>query len=228
MLKRFSGSRQNRLATSQAPNLSFLPMQRLIITIILFLFYSKLFGQIKINDLSKIKTVSHAEEFNKTNPNAGVKIFYIESGSDTTEILLPLYTKKAGFTFSIDDISYKILEIDSTLSFRVSYIYLNGDVFSRNQIDSIRQEIISKYKEGTSFFELAQQYGMDGNTTGDTKWFPENMMVKEFENAVRSHKKNDIFTVDTPGKNWYHVVLKTFDDTFVKKVTLLRAKSGNQ
>ena len=63
---------------------------------------------------------------------------------------------------------------------------------------------------------------MDGNITGDTRWFTENMMVKEFETAVRSHKKGDIFTVDTPSQNWYHVVLKTFDDTYIKKLIILK------
>ena len=73
--------------------------------------------------------------------------------------------------------------------------------------------------------ELVQQYNMDGNITGDTKWFTENMMIKEFEEAVRSHKQGDIFTVDKPSQNWYHVVLKTHKDTYLKKLTLIRAKS---
>ncbi|MGC4099974.1 peptidylprolyl isomerase [Ferruginibacter sp.] len=203
-------------------------MTRLIITTILFLFYSFTFGQSKGNDISKIKTVSEAEAFISKNPQTGSKLFTIESSNDTTEILMPLYNKKIGFTFYIDNIAFKILSIDSTLSFRVNYIYLNGDKFSKLQLDSLRQEIISKFKTGTSFFDLVQQYNMDGNFTGDTKWFTENMMVKNFEQAVRNHKKNEIFTVDTPEQNWYHVVLKTFDDTYIKKVTLLKMKSSNQ
>lgn len=141
---------------------------------------------------------------------------------------MSLYNKKIGFTFYIDNIAFKILSIDSTLSFRANYIYLNGDKFSKLQIDSLRQEIISKYKAGTNFFDLVQQYNMDGNFTGDTKWFTENMMVKNFEQAVRNHKKNEIFQVDTPEQNWYHVVLKTFDDTYIKKITLLKMKSSSQ
>jgi parvulin-like peptidyl-prolyl isomerase len=105
---------------------------------------------------------------------------------------------------------------------------LNGDKFSKLKIDSLRQEIISKYKAGTNFFDLVQQYNMDRNFTGDTKWFTENMMIKNFEQAVRNHKKNEIFTVDAPEQNWYHVVLKTFDDTYIKKVTLLKMKSSSQ
>jgi PPIC-type PPIASE domain len=202
-------------------------MVRLIFTTIQFLFYSFTFGQTKGIDISKIKTVSQAETFISINPKTDSKLFTIESSNDTTEILMPLYNKKLGFTFYIDNIAFKILSIESILSFRVNYIYLNGDKFSKLQIDSLRQEIISKYKAGTNFFDLVQQYNMDGNFTGDTRWFTENMMVKNFEQAVKNHKKNEIFIVDTPEQNWYHVVLKTFDDTYIKKVTLLKTKSNS-
>lgn len=199
-------------------------MTRLFLVIPLLLFYIFSFGQIPERSLSKIKTISQAEAFIDANPKVVAKIFDIKSSSDTNEILLPLYDKKAGFTFHIDNFTYKILNIDSTLSYRVKYIYLNGDNFSKNQIDSMRQAIITKYKSGTDFSLLIQLYNMDGNYTGDTNWFTENMMVKGFEKAVTDHKKNDIFTVDSPEQNWYHVVLKTFDDTFIKTITILKVK----
>jgi parvulin-like peptidyl-prolyl isomerase len=53
-------------------------------------------------------------------------------------------------------------------------------------------------------------------------------MVKEFEDAVKGHKKGDIFTVDIPGNKWYHVVLKKFDDTYIKTATILKIKDSNQ
>jgi parvulin-like peptidyl-prolyl isomerase len=68
---------------------------------------------------------------------------------------------------------------------------------------------------------------MDGNPTGDTKWFQEKSMVEEFEKAVRSHKKGEIFIVDTPSQNWYHVVLKTYSDKFTKKLTILKVRSSS-
>lgn len=203
-------------------------MTRHIFTIGLLLTFYCSFGQTAKINLSQVKSISQAESFIVKNPKAEGKIFTIESSIDTSEVVLPLYREKTGFLFNIDNYNFKILQVDSTLSFRVSYIYLNGEQLSKAQIDSLRQEIISKYKSGTNFFELAQQYNMDGNTTGDTRWFPENMMVKEFETAVRQHKKGEIFTVDTPNQNWYHVVLKTFDDTYIRKLTILRTKSNSQ
>jgi hypothetical protein len=185
------------------------------------------FSQTAKIDLAKITTVSDATMFIEKNPGLNCKLFTIKSSVDTSEILIPLYTKSKGFNFKIDNYNYKILQTDSTLSFRVSYIYLNGEQLSKRLIDSVRQVIISKYKHGISFLDLAHEYNMDGNITGDTGWFTENMMVKEFEVAVRNHKKEDIFTVDTPDRSWYHVVLKTYDDTYIKKLTLLKTKSGS-
>jgi len=176
-------------------------------------------------DLADIKSISQAQILIDKNPKLKGKIFTIESSRDTSEIVMPLYNKKSHFTFRIDDNVYKILQIDSALSFRVNYIYLNGEQLTKFEVDSLRKEIISKYRKGTSFFQLAQQYTMDGNITGDTGWFTEGMMVNEFESAVRNHKKGEIFTVDTPDRNWYHVVLKTYDDTYIKKLTILKVNS---
>jgi PPIC-type PPIASE domain len=203
-------------------------MLKQILLIALLYCFSDAFGQTPGSDLSQIKTIAQAEVFAEKNPKANARIFTIESNTDTSEILLPLFNKKNGFTFSIDNNKYKILQIDSVLSFRVSYIYLNGQQLTRPQIDSLRQEIISSYKKGTGFFDLVQQYNMDGNISGDTGWFTEGMMVTEFEKAVRDHKKGDIFTVDTPGQNWYHVVLKTYGDTYIKKLTILKTQSSSR
>lgn len=182
------------------------------------------FGQTIESHLSKITSVSQAEKFIQANPKTDAKLFTIKSSNDTSEILLHLYEKKIGFVFHLNNTSYKILQIDSTLSFRAKYIYLNGENYTKPQADSLRKEIIEKYNTGTSFIDLVHEYTMDGNPNGDTNWFVENMTVSRFEEGVRRHKKNDIFTVDSPEQNWYHVVLKTHDDTFIKTVTLLRIK----
>jgi hypothetical protein len=171
-------------------------------------------------DLAKITTLTQAESYLEKNPDAG-KIFYIDSGRDTSEIHRPLYKVKNGFSFSIDKVKYKILQIDSALSFRASYIYLGTDQYSKKQVDSLYEVIKSKYKNGTGFIELVQEYSMDGNVTGDTGWFTENMMVKEFETAIRNQKKGEVFLVETPGMNWHHIVLKTHDNTHVRKLTIL-------
>jgi hypothetical protein len=179
------------------------------------------------NEADKIRTVAQAEKFIKKHPNAGIELLTINSGIDTSDIILPLYNKTIGFKFHIDNDSYKILKIDSILSWRVSYIFFDGNQLSAKQVDSLRKEVILQYKAGASFFDLVQQFNMDANISGDTKWFAEGVMVKEFEDAVKRNKKGDIFTVDIPDNNWYHVVLKTFDETYIKNAKILKMKGGN-
>lgn len=170
---------------------------------------------------------SQAEEYIQSHPNYEANLFSIEPGQDLAELSPVVFTKQLHDIFKITDYTYKIVHVDSTLSFRVSYIYLDGSKYSKTEIDQIRQEIISKYKSGVKFTDLVQKYNMDGNTTGDTNWFAEKMMVGEFEKAIKAHKKGEIFTVDTQSQNWYHVVLKTHDDTYVKKFTILRVKNSS-
>lgn len=184
------------------------------------------FGQNPDSLLAGISTRSQANEYIKSNPRA--KLFTLESGADTSALVQPLYHQQAGYRFTIGISRFKIIELDSTLSFRVNYIYINGELYSKKQADSLRKLIIDRYRKGEAFYVLAEEYGMDGNMSGDTGWFQEHTMVNQFETAVRQHKKGDIFTVDTPDRNWYHVVLKTFDDSHIKKLTILRIESANQ
>lgn len=215
------------LAVTSANTLNSENMRMQLFLLTLLFGDCSLYGQKAETILSKIKNVSEAKSFINNNPRMDAKLFSISRNSDTSEIHLPLYEKKSGFTFEIGNVNYKLLQVDSALSFRVSYIYLNSDQLSKNLIDSLRNVIISKYKAGESFLNLVQQYSMDGNITGDTGWFTENMMVRSFETAVRNHKKGDIFVVDTPDQNWYHVVLKVYDDTFIKKLTILKIKNSS-
>ena len=173
--------------------------------------------------LCQKKDINIANQYAESNPSA--KIFKVTSSIDSSEIILPLYEKKIGFTFNIGKQYYKLLKIDSVLSFRVNYIYLDGNKFTKSEIDSLRQSIINKYNNGVSFLELSAKYNMDGNLFGDTKWFTKNMMVSEFEEAVIKHKKNDIFIVDKPDYKWYHIVLKTYADTYIKTLTFLKVNS---
>ena len=105
---------------------------------------------------------------------------------------------------------------------KVKYIYLDGSQFSASQIDSLRTLIIARYNKGEDFESLVKSYTMDGNPTGDLGWFSKGMMVEAFDSAVRSRKKGDLFAVDVPEKNWYYVVLKTYDNKMEKaKVSVM-------
>jgi hypothetical protein len=201
-------------------------MKQLLLIVMPIFSQALLYGQVNKPDLSKVNTSTEAEAFIQSHPEYEAKLFSIEPGQDLAEISPQIFSRKPGHSFKIGPYSYKIVGIDSTLSFRVSYIYLDGSKYSKTEIDKIRQEIISNYRSGVKFTDLVSKYNMDGNASGDTYWFAEKMMVEEFEKAIRSHKKGDIFTVDMPDQNWFHVVLKTFSDTYIKKLAILKVKSS--
>jgi parvulin-like peptidyl-prolyl isomerase len=200
-------------------------MRQIFLTISSSIFFLSTFGQITAKELAEIKTIEQANQLINSSPKPDARLFTITSDKDTSDITLPLFDKKVWYSFSIDSFTYKIIESSSYPEFRVSYIYLDGSQLSTKAIDSIQAEILKKFRNGVYFFDLVKEYTMDGNPNGDLGWFKENIMVKEFEIAVKHHKKNDIFTIDIPEKKWYYVTLKTFDDRVIKKLTILKVKS---
>ncbi len=199
---------------------------RKIAFLFLILFFQNIYSQ-KIKDkLDKVTTIEEAEIFIEENPELIPEIFNISPEIDT---LVPanFKTLKAGNIISENGNTFKVISVSKWKALRVSYIYLDGSKISLNEINKLRPQIISQYKKGTKFPDLAKKYTMDGNVNADLNWFTEDMMVTEFVNAIKIHKKGEIFTVDVPENKWYYVTLKTYDDKEVTKITLLKVKSSS-
>jgi parvulin-like peptidyl-prolyl isomerase len=187
-------------------------------------------GRASAQDLSLVmrgvRTVAQAEKAIEAYRSLNLRLVRLSDDKDTALSFRPLFTKKKGEEFVLDGYLYKVIERDQFEGMRCSYVFLDGDQLSITQIDNIRKQVMAAYKAGAPFADLAKQYGMDGNRTGDTDWFREEQMVKDFEDEVRSHKAGDLFLVDIPDKRWYYVVLKTHTDRTLRRVTLLMAKAN--
>jgi len=183
------------------------------------------FGQKVDTRIQSISSVQKAEEFRKQHPELDSKLFTISSDRDTSDITVRLFEKPINYTFTIDNYEYKIVEKTSSTLFRASYIFLDGDQLSISAIDSIRQTILKKYKEGAWFVDLVKEYTMDGDHNGDLGWIEEGTTMSEFEKEIKLHKNKDIFTVNIASKNWYYVVLKTEDDMPIKRLKIFRLKN---
>jgi parvulin-like peptidyl-prolyl isomerase len=157
-------------------------------------------------NISEINSLEAAENFIKSNPKTEIATLEITTDS------LDFY--KTRFLNSDLKDKNRIVKIESFVAMRVSYVYLDGSKLSMDEIDTKRKEIIKLHKKGKSFGEIATEYTMDSSkaTNGDLGWFNESEMHKTFENAIKNHKKNDLFTVDILENKWYYVVLKTFND----------------
>lgn len=193
----------------------------------LFLFLSvPAFAQQTVTEkFQKIGTVQEAQAFIDANAALKPALLHLSYGKDSTVIDKRLLRQNKGDIFSVGYVTYKVLEATETVKYRASYIFLDGSSLSATQIDSLTKLIVKKISSGQPFDQLSDQYTMDGNTThGDTGWFfGEEMMPKEFQDAVKNHKTGDIFTVDVSERQWHYIVKKTFDDDDKKEITVLRA-----
>lgn len=152
----------------------------------------------------------------------------LSSAKDTNALDKKLFSLNVGDTATIDGRYYRIVADTGNYTFRASYIHLDGEVLKHREIDSLRTLILQQYAAGKSFEVLNAKYNMDPNQKdGDTGPFTAGMMVKPFEDAVRVHKKGDIFLVDVPDKRWYFVVKKTADNEGEKIRIVVSIKKAN-
>lgn len=195
--------------------------------VILCLFLSfPVFAQLTVREqFEKITTVPLAQKFIDANAPLKPTLLYLSYGRDTTLIDKRLLKQNKGDVFSVGYVTYKVVEATETVNYRCSYIFLDGGSLSKSEIDELKKVILKKHSDGVSWEKLSDEYTMDGNTThGDTGWFfGEEMVPKELQDAVKSHKLNDIFFVDVPERQWNYIVKKTFDDQIKKDITVLRA-----
>ncbi len=185
-----------------------------------------IFAQLTVREqFEKINTVQQAQKFIDANSNLKPILLNLALGRDTTLIDKRLLRQNIGDVFSVGYVTYKVIEGKESVNYRAHYIFLDGGSLSLSEVEALKKEILDKHAAGANFEELSDQYTMDGNNTkGDTGWFfGEEMMPKEFQDAVKRHKKDDIFFVDVPDKEWHYIVKKTYDDEVTKEITVLRA-----
>ncbi len=194
----------------------------------LFLLISgSLLAQPSVTDqFQKITSMDQAQKYIDANPTLKPALLHLSYGKDTSLIDKRLLRQNKGDVFNVGYVTYKVLESKETVKYRASYIFLDGGTLSAAQVDSLKKLITQKASSpGTPFDQLSDQYTMDGNNTkGDTGWFfGEEMLPKEFQDAVKNHKLGEIFYVDVADKGWHYIVKKTYDDMITKDATVLRS-----
>lgn len=184
--------------------------------IVLLLAFSTLNAQ-KI-DLSSLNSVADAEEFIKRDSTVFALVDYITTTKDS----LTYYQSQLQQRGKSENI--KFLESKSIVAIKVNYIFFDGTKLSKKAIDSKRKEILDMFKNGSTSDDLVAQFTMDHNIKlgGNFGWMDELNVEPTFREAVKKHKKGDVFTVDVPELNWFYIVFKLFDD--VEKVALYYIK----
>jgi len=185
-------------------------------TVFLLIAFSNINAQ-KI-DLSAIHSIADAEEYIKRDSSVFVIIDYISTTKDSLMYYENQFNEKAKTE------NIKFLETQPIVAMKLNYIFFDGKTLSKKEIDLKRQEILDLYEKGISSDELVVQYTMDHNVKpgGNFGWIDDVNVEPTFREAVKKHKKGDVFLVDTPELNWYHVVFKLYDD--VEKIILYYVK----
>lgn len=179
-------------------------------TLLLFLL---IFGRIHAQDTSEFDIKNH-----KIIDSTSI---LVTKDLETFEDLNLLHL---GSYFELNKTNFYVSKISFVKQNKVKYIYLNSKDYSVEKINEIRKEIITNYKKGISFHELNLKFSSYKNKEeidSNLGWFQDGEMEKKFEDAIKKHKKDDIFTIDIPEKNWYYVVLKTHDESETKKIDFL-------
>jgi parvulin-like peptidyl-prolyl isomerase len=197
-----------------------------ILSGLFLLFSASIFAQPTVTEqFQKILTVPEAQAYIDANPALKPTLLHLSYGKDSTLIDKRLLRQNKGDVFSVGYVTYKVLEATEKVTYRASYVFLDGSSLSVTEVDSLKKIILQKANAGDSFDKLSDEFTMDGNTThGDTGWFfGVEMMPKEFQEAVKNHKKGEIFFVDVADKQWHYIVKKTYEDDLKKDITVLRA-----
>lgn len=185
------------------------------------------YGQNLVQQLANINTAKQAKNFISKNPPFEGKLLEINSGKDTSAFFRQFFEKRSGDIFTVGTVTYKIISESSTLMSRVNYLILDGTQLSFKKIEPLRKYILDEYNKGVPFDSLVAKYSMDGNKDfGDTDWFEDGVMAKEFELAVKQHRRSEVFTADVPASKWYFIIKKTFDTQQIKQMTVIQLKGG--
>ncbi len=113
--------------------------------------------------------------------------------------------------YGIKSYLFKIVETEIDRLCRAQYIFLDGEVYSFAQQDSLSRQIAYRYNTGIDFLELYEEYnkGMDAPDIG---WFNLEMVHPEFFDAVFNQYKGSVFSVRVPDVDGLFVIHKTHEN----------------
>ncbi|WP_299228019.1 peptidylprolyl isomerase [uncultured Psychroserpens sp.] len=181
-------------------------------------------------ELDSIQTETDAKTYIENNKSINGKVIVFNKKKHNTRLAQELFrlgngSKKVYKTDS-EKTYYKVIEKNNIPYQRVSYIFLDGNKKSVEDINSLRKSIITKYNDGFRFNDLAKHYSMDDNAKrgGDLGWVTSGDLHPDFEAQVLNdeHDINSIFTVDIPEQKWYYVILKTEATKYIEEIKVLK------
>lgn len=176
--------------------------------------------------LEKVETYQDVRDLSDRD-DLDIKNGSVNTGNQKLEPWEALIAKKPSQAiFKINNSWYKIMEKKDYTASSVRCIYFNGNDLDYTKLDSLRDLVIGLYeadKNEKNFAALANEYTMDGNRSGGLfRWYDPALMVETFSEEVVKHKKDDIFKIDIPDRQWFYVVLKLADEQAVTNTSFIK------
>lgn len=157
----------------------------IITLVIILLFYKLSFTQNNSKYLYEINSIDEAKIFILYNPNIKAEIIEYKSGCDSCKYTMESLNAIRDSIQRFDSLNAKVLEFRENNYYKSSYIFLDGRELSLSQADSIRNLIISSYKNGIEFKTLFNQFDMSNRDNEIIDWINGDILQDEFENAIK-------------------------------------------
>ncbi|WP_299100337.1 peptidylprolyl isomerase [uncultured Winogradskyella sp.] len=180
--------------------------------------------------LDSISTSEEASTFLKENKPKQGKIFTFNKAKHKTRLADDLFKlSKGGKKVTRTDFKktyYKVIDKSEVNYSKFNIIVFDAAKTSEEDAKINREKVISQYKQGYKFKDLAKHYstGPTAKMGGDTGWIKAGDMSTAFDDVAfnETHKLNDIFLVDDPESKKYYLVIKTEVETPIEEITVLK------
>ncbi len=172
-------------------------------------------GGKKMEALKKIASVNQAESYIQRNGPTSARIGNFSRIIDSVEYKEIEANYKIGDIFYYKKATIKIIGNAIEPLARCQYIFFDGNKLSKSEIDSLRNDIMSKFSAGVPFKNLSNQFSMEGKLNGgDSGWVHKIKFGNLFCNELTYRKIGDIYLFNNTEKKAFYVVLKTHSDLY--------------
>lgn len=169
----------------------------------------------KVVTLERINTLEEAEAYVQKHPKARIGRF--NRNIDSIEFKEISKNYRIGDIFYGKKLTYKLLKQEIEPIYSCQFLVFDGTQLSKQTIDSLRIDVLSKAKNGMPFYALVEIMKRTGNAKGgDTGWFHKEKMGTEFVSQLTSHNVGDIFQLDDVANQKYYVIFKNTNESFAQ------------
>ena len=200
------------------------------IFILITLFTSLINAQEVENKLDSITDIASAEKYLKENKSKENRLVTFNEEKHHTVLAQDLFNKGVGgqetIINSFEKTTYKVIEKNKVIHYRVSYILLDAKKTKPAQIQPTINQIIADYNSGTPFSFLSKKYSNATNAGrgGDSGWFTkeEIPLFVNVDITESQYLEKALYTLENDVKGYYYVILNTNKPKEINELKVLK------